>query len=273
MLPANEGICFNLNITGIRDIDRDTRLHRNANDRVWRLHMKAKDIMVRNVVSVKPDDSIYTAIRLMLAKGISGLPVVDAEGKPIGVVTEGDFLRRIESETCLRRPRWLEFLTSPGVLASEYVKSASRRVDEVMTPNVEAVTEDTPVADIVDLMEKRRIKRVPVVRDGRIVGIVSRNNLLRALVHGAAETRNEGGDDETIRQSVLQRLKGQPWTPASSIEVEVKNGIARISGVITDERERDAMRVCVRNTPGVIAVEDAITFIEPLSGVVFPPPG
>jgi CBS domain-containing protein len=235
--------------------------------------MKAKDIMVRNVVSVKPDDSIYTAIRLMLSKGISGLPVVDAQGTPIGVVTEGDFLRRIESETCLRRPRWLEFLTSPGLLASEYVKSAGRRVDEVMTPDVEAVEEETPLGDIVDIMERRRIKRVPVVRGDRLVGIVSRHNLLRALVHGAAQARSEAGDDETIRQTILKRLKEQPWTPASSIDVEVKNGVARISGVITDERERDAMRVAVKNTPGVVSVEDAITFIEPISGVVFPPPG
>lgn len=235
--------------------------------------MKARDIMVRNVVSVKPDDSIYTAIRLMLAKGISGLPVVDANGKPVGVVTEGDFLRRIESNTLLRRPRWLEFLTSPGLLASEYVKSASKRVDEVMTAEVEAVSEDAPLADIVETMERRRIKRVPVVENGRLVGMVTRTNLLRALVRGAAETRAAPGDDAAIREAILAQLKGKAWVPVSSIEIEVKNGVARVSGVITDERERDAIRVAVKNTPGVVAVEDAITFIEPMSGVVIAPSG
>ena len=235
--------------------------------------MKAKDIMVWNVVAVKPDDSIYTAIRMMLAKGISGLPVVDGEGRPVGVVTEGDFLRRIESETTLRRPRWLEFLTSPGILASEYVKGASKSVGEVMTAGVESVGEDAPLSDIVDIMERRGIKRVPVVRDGRLVGIVTRMDLLRALVRRAAETRTKPGSDETIRAAILGRLEKEPWVPASSIEVAVKNGIARISGVITDERERDALRVAVKNTAGVVSVEDAITFIDPISGVVFPPAG
>ena len=125
--------------------------------------MKAKDVMTSPVVSVEADSTVLQAVRIMLQRRVSGLPVVDKEGKLIGMVTEGDFLRRAETDTQRRRPRWLEFLVGPGRLAAEYARSHGRKVSEVMTPDPITVSEETPLEDIVALMEKRQIKRVPVV--------------------------------------------------------------------------------------------------------------
>src|SRR5215468_4495533 len=142
----------------------------HALDDAGRLAMKTTDIMTRNVVSVQPATTILQAAQLMLQHRISGLPVVDRDGQVIGIVTEGDFLRRAETGTQRQRPRWLEFLIGPGRLAEEYVRSSSRRVEDVMTRSVHAIDEDMPLSDIVDLMERHRIKRLPVLRDRRLVG-------------------------------------------------------------------------------------------------------
>src|SRR5215475_4213427 len=139
--------------------------------------MKAKDVMTRNVISIASDASVLEALRLMLQHQISGLPVVDRAGRVAGMVTEGDFLRRAETGTQRRRPRWLEFLVGPGRLASEYVHTSGRRVDDVMTSEVHSVAEDAALDDIVRLMERYQIKRVPVLRGDKLVGMVTRQNL------------------------------------------------------------------------------------------------
>src|SRR5215475_1877029 len=143
--------------------------------------MKAADFMSARVISVTPDASILECVRLMLQHRISGLPVIDAAGSLVGVVTEGDFLRRVEAGTERKRPRWLEFFAGPSRLADEYVQSHGRKVSDVMTPEPITVHEDTPVEEVVRLMESRRIKRLPVMRQDKVVGIVSRANLLHAL--------------------------------------------------------------------------------------------
>jgi CBS domain-containing protein len=135
--------------------------------------MKASEIMTMGVHTVKPDVSVADAARLMIEQGISGLPVVDATGQVVGIVTEGDFLRRAETGTERRRPRWLEILVGPGRLASEYVRTHGRKVADIMTSEVVTASADTPVQEIVGVMEKHRIKRVPVVKEGAVVGIVS----------------------------------------------------------------------------------------------------
>jgi len=137
--------------------------------------------MTRHVVTIAPNASILEALRLMLEHKISGLPVVNGEGNLAGIVTEGDFLRRAETGTERKRSRWFEFLVGPGALAADYVRSHARRVDEVMTTDIHTITEDAPLDDVVALMEKHRIKRLPVMRGGELVGILSRANLLHAL--------------------------------------------------------------------------------------------
>jgi CBS domain-containing protein len=143
--------------------------------------MKASDIMTVGAATICSDASVPEAARLMLQYAISGLPVVDAAGHLVGIITEGDFLRRTETGTeRWHRPRWLEFLLGPGRLADEYVHSHSRKVEEVMTRRVVTVAEETPVGEIARLMDRHRIKRVPVIRDNRVVGSVPHTNALVA---------------------------------------------------------------------------------------------
>jgi CBS domain-containing protein len=234
--------------------------------------MKAKDVMTRNVISIAPDASVFEALRLMLHHQISGLPVIDRAGSVVGIVTEGDFLRRAEIGTERKRPRWLEFLVGPGRLARDYVRSHARRVDEVMTYDVETATEDAQLGDIVALMERHRIKRVPVVRDGRVVGIVSRANLLRALAGVAAEIRPGPQSDEAIRDGVLAELNRQSWGPRNSIDVIVRNGVVELWGTVIEASGRDAARVAAETVPGVKAVRSHIVWIEPMSAMAFDDP-
>jgi CBS domain-containing protein len=230
--------------------------------------MKAADVMTSHVISVAPDDSILKCVRLMLEYRISGLPVVDAKGNLLGMVTEGDFLRRVEAGTERKRPRWLEFFAGPGRLADEYVHSHGRKVSEVMTPDPITVREDTPVDAVVRLMEGRRIKRVPVTRGDKVVGILSRANLLHALASVGREAAPVAKDDQTIRARVLAELAKQPWAPRDLIDVTVRNGVVELWGVVTADHQREAAGVVAENTPGAKKVVNHIAWIEPTSGTV-----
>ena len=234
--------------------------------------MKARDVMTRHVITIAPDASVLEALRLMLQYNISGLPVVDCSGSVLGIVTEGDFLRRAEIGTERKRPRWLEFLFGSGPLARDYVRSHARRVHEVMTHDVETVTEEAQLGDIVTLMEKYRIKRVPVVRDGRVVGIVSRANLLRALAGVAAEIPPSPQSDEAIREGVLAELERQSWAPRNLIDVIVRNRVVELWGTVVEPDQRNAARVAAETVPGVKAVKSHIVWIEPMSGMAFSDP-
>jgi len=230
--------------------------------------MKTVDVMTTHVISVTPDDSILKCVRLMLEYRISGLPVIDARGNLVGVVTEGDFLRRTEAGTERKRPRWLEFITGPGRLAGEYVHSHGRKVLDVMTPNPITVAEDTPVEEVVRLMEHCRIKRLPVLRAGKVVGIVSRANLLHALAMAGREAAPALKDDQAIRARILADLAKQPWAPRDLIDVTVRNGGVELWGVVTADHQREGARVVAENVPGVKSVKSHIAWIEPTSGMV-----
>lgn len=241
--------------------------------------MRAKDIMVEgaNVVVVHPDDSVYTAIRLMLTKGISGLPVVERgpldTRKLVGIVTEGDFLRRDETKTLRRRPRWLEFLVGPGKLAEEYAHGNGRKVEEVMTIAPVTVAESTPLEEIVELMERHNVKRLPVVRGDALVGVVTRSNLLHAFIRAShREPSNNPTGDFRLRRLILEAIESKPWSTGGAVDVHVRNGVAKLTGMILDDRERKAIVVAAENVPGVRSVEDHIAFIEPVSGMVFGSP-
>jgi CBS domain-containing protein len=162
--------------------------------------MKARDVMTRHVITIAPDASILEALRLMLQHRISGLPVVDKNGTVAGIVTEGDFLRRAETGTQRKRPRWVEFLLGPGMLAKDYVQAHARRIDEVMTTDVRTVPEDAELAEVVAVMEKHRVKRVPVMRGTALVGIVSRANLLHALANLSREVAPSPKTDDDPRR-------------------------------------------------------------------------
>ena len=242
--------------------------------------MLARDVMTREVISIGPEASVMQAITLMLKHEISGLPVVDPSGMVVGIVSEGDFLRRTELGTQRHRPRWLEFLVGPGRLASEYVHACGRKIEEIMTPDPYTVTEETPLADIVQLMERRRIKRVPVVCGRQLVGIVSRANLVRALASLARESDTVATNDAEIRQRVITELRKQAWAPLDLINVVVRDRTVELRGTITEDRARQALIVAAENVAGVKAVRDRLVWVEPVSGTVVlpedvaaPPPG
>jgi CBS domain-containing protein len=234
--------------------------------------MKASDVMSRNIVSIGRDAVIAEAIRLMLDNRISGLPVIDTAGRLVGILTEGDLLRRSETGTEWHRPRWLEILMGPGRLAGEYVRTHGRKVDEIMTRDLVSVTPDTPLDEIVALMERRRIKRVPVLDGDTPVGIVSRADLLRALARSLeVQPAAVAGDDE-IRERILADLTKVSWVPRDGLMITVTNGVVGLDGVILDEKEREALRVAAENVPGVRAVEDRLVWVEPVSGTIIDAP-
>jgi CBS domain-containing protein len=235
--------------------------------------MRAVDVMTVDPVSISPDESIVEAIRLMLQRKFSGLPVVDSAGALVGIVTEGDLLRRAETGTQRKRPRWIEFLIGSGRLANEYVHASGRKVHDVMTYDVQTVTEDTPLDEIVQQMERHQIKRLPVVRDGKLVGIVTRANLLRALASVVGETKPvAAGDDASIRARIYAELQKQPWAPVNMLDIVVHDGVAHFWGVLLDERQREAIHVVAENTAGVKGIEDHLVWVEPMSGMAISAP-
>jgi CBS domain-containing protein len=234
--------------------------------------MKVHDIMSPRVISVAPDASILEAIRLMLANHISGLPVIEASGALAGVVTEGDFLRRSETGTERKRPRWLEFLLGPSRLATEYVHTHGRTVRDVMTPTPITINENAGVEEAVEIMERRRIKRLPVVRGTQVVGIVSRANLLHALARVATAAPPPAMSDVAIRDALLAQFEKLTWTPAALVDPVVKDGVVELWGTITEEAQREALNVCARNIPGVKSVVSHLTWIEPMSGMAIGEP-
>jgi CBS domain-containing protein len=228
--------------------------------------MKARDVMTWGAIAVKPEDSVTRAVQLMLQNKVSGLPVVDDKGEFVGIVTEGDFLRRGELGTQRKRPRWLEFLLGPGRLAAEYVQASGQKVAQVMTPEAKTITPETPLEEVVRLMERHRVKRLPVVQDGKLVGIVSRADLLHALASAARDLKPAAADDATIREQIIAECAEQRWAP--HINVVVRDGVVSLWGVITDDRARDAFIVAAENVPGVKDVQDHLAWIEPMSGMV-----
>jgi CBS domain-containing protein len=229
--------------------------------------MQVKDIMTINVISIGADETIAKAASLMLQNRISGLPVVDKEGELVGMVTEGDFLRRGELGTQRRRPKWLEFILGPGKLAEEYVRASGRKVEDVMTPDPWTISEDESLESVVRMMERHHIKRLPVTRGHRMVGIVSRANLMHTLVTFARDLPPPTGGDSAIRANILAAIAKQDWAP--HINVIVKDGVAELHGVVTDDRERQGLVVAAENVAGVKKVHDHLVWVEPISGMAF----
>ncbi len=207
----------------------------------------------------------------MLAKQISGLPVVNQDGVLVGMITEGDFLRRHELDTVRKRSWLASWLASPGQIAAEYVRSHGSRVDEIMISEVVVVPAKASLAEAVRLMEKNDVKRLPVVSEGRLVGILSRSDLLRALA-GIAKPSVPTPEDDQIQRAVEAELAKQSWSGNGLIRCQVAHGVAELVGTIFDERERLAAIVIAENVPGVKAIADHLTWIDPYFGVALPPP-
>jgi CBS domain-containing protein len=231
--------------------------------------MIASDIMTSPVKTIGPDATIGEAIALLLEAHISGLPVANADGKLVGLVSEGDFLHRAELGTAKRKPRWIEFLLGPGEIAESYVMSHGCKVHDVMTRDVATVGESASINEVVEVMERRRVKRLPVVTGDRIVGIITRNDLLRALSKAVRTKATGPGEmtDQAILDSLLAEMKDQGFASPKTLDVTVDQGVVTLTGEIFDERQRPALIVAAENIPGVVRVVDKLVWIEPFSGM------
>jgi predicted transcriptional regulator len=209
----------------------------------------------------------------MLDHRISGLPVVDAAGKIEGILTEGDLLRRSEIATERRRWPWLELLLGPGRTASEYVRTHGRVCGELMSREVVSVGPEAKLVEIVEIMERRRIKRVPVIDNETLVGLISRADLIAALAQVLDTPQSIPVGDDAIRQAVMAVFDKLDWAPRSGITVTVKDGVVELDGVILDEHERAGLRVAAENVPGVKGIVDRLVWVEPVSGTVIEPEG
>jgi CBS domain-containing protein len=231
--------------------------------------MRVREVMTYGVIGVPETASLAEAVETMLRSRVSALFVFDAHKAVVGVLSEGDLLRRGELGAERKRPHWLELLLGSGRLAEAYAHEHGRKAGEVMTSNVETIAEDAELSEAVDRMIRHHIKRLPVLRGEAVVGVISRSDLLKGLL--AAQPRAGGAHpDAEIKAGILAELDKLEWAPRASVRVEVANGVVTFGGSITDERLRDGLKVIAENTPGVTAVHDHIAWIEPNSGVVIP---
>jgi CBS domain-containing protein len=219
--------------------------------------MKAADIMVTDVITLHVDDTVQTAARVLLDHRISGAPVLDAQGRLVGMVSEGDLIRRAEIGTEKRRSWWLELLTGAEEKARDFVRAHAVKVADVMSKDVIAAGEDASLNEIATLLERHGIKRLPIVRDGRPVGIVSRANLLQAFASMTAyEPTGVTTDDQTVRERIIEQIRSLPWGMPWLVTVTVQRGVVELWGPVGSEEQRQALRVAAESTPGVKAVKE-----------------
>jgi CBS domain-containing protein len=230
--------------------------------------MNAADVMVRRVITVSAGVAVQDVARLLLKNRISAVPVVDEDGKLLGIVSEGDLMRRPEAGTERRRSWWLDFFTSNETLAAEFAKSHARRASDVMTRSVVTAKPDTSLSEIADLLEKNGIKRVPIVKRGKLVGIVSRANLLQALASARKTPAKKAvTDDAAIREKVMGELDAQPWARSSLINVIVHQGTVELWGMVDSQTTKNAVRVAAEATPGVRAVNNNLMIRTIVAGI------
>jgi CBS-domain-containing membrane protein len=223
--------------------------------------MLAKDVMTTPALAVTPDTDVQAVAELLLECRISAVPVVDEDGRVCGIVSEGDLINRADAGTRHRRSWWLEMLRGSEEQARDFLRSRGRRVKDVMTSDVVAAAEDTPLADIAALLEKHRIKRVPVLRDGKIVGIVSRADLLQGFARSESAWPTLH-DDRRVRDELDAALR-EAGLPMHQVTITVSRGAVRLRGWIDAEVQRQAARAAVEATPGVVSVEDDLVVTTP----------
>lgn len=217
--------------------------------------MKARDVMTTPVITAAPDTPIRDIATLLLEKRISGLPIVSGD-RVVGILSEGDLLRRVEAGTEPRRSRWLEALLDPAVQAADFVRSRGLCAKDVMTRDIVSVDSEANLRDIADVFEQRRIKRVPVLENDRLVGIISRANLLRALMVYTPPGTTDDGSDQTILSRIRARLQGERWLDLSRLNIVVSDGIVHLWGTVNSDEQRRALEVAAGEIPGVREVQN-----------------
>jgi CBS domain-containing protein len=217
--------------------------------------MNARDVMVSPVVTAKPSASVKEVAKLLLERRISAVPVVDDQGGVVGIVSEGDLLHRAEAGTERRRSWWLLGMTGEVTIPEEYVKAHARKVADVMTTKVISATPETPLHELAELLEANSIKRVPIAKDGQLVGIVSRANIVQ-VVAADRVSLDIPLPDANIREGLLAHLRQQSWAHPWLLNVLVKDGVIDLWGVVMSDAEKTAVRIAAETTPGVHAVNN-----------------
>ena len=220
--------------------------------------MKAADVMVSNVITVGVNASIGEVAAILLNNHVSAAPVVDEKGELVGIVSEGDLIRRPEIGTAKRHSWWLELISNKWASATEYIKSHSRKVADVMTRDVITAKPDTPLGEIAAMLERNRIKRVPIVEGGMLVGLVSRGNILQALASATKKLSSlTTASDSELRKKVQSRVAAEPWRP-TMLTVTVQDGTVDLWGLVHSVEEKKAAQLAAESTPGVRAVVNNI---------------
>lgn len=217
--------------------------------------MKARDLMSTDPVVVPPETPVAALAELLAMRGISAVPVVDAAGAPVGVVTEGDLIRRLADEAAGPLGWFFGQFRDPSGLADRFAKAHGATARDVMTSPPITVGEDAGADEIAHLMEQRRIRRVLVVRDGRLQGVVSRADLLRAAVR-PRESGSGAADDAAILRAVAARMREQPWADTFWSFAAVQDGVVSLHGYARTDAVRRGLRVLAEAVPGVVRVED-----------------
>jgi CBS domain-containing protein len=228
--------------------------------------MNASDVMTVRAITIAPDATVQAAAKLMLERGVSALPVLDKGGKLVGIISEGDLIRRTETGTERKPSWWLTFISGPDQLAYDFVKAHGTKVSDVMTKDVVTAKPDTPLNEVARLLEDNRIKRVPVVEGGMVIGIVSRANLLQALASAKPRPAAQPSDSE-LRDTIIDKLSAQPWSHPSLLNPIVADGVVELWGMVLSPTERNAVRVLVEETPGVRGINDHLAVRKIASGV------
>jgi CBS domain-containing protein len=217
--------------------------------------MKARDVMTTPVIAATPDTPVRDIAQLLLDKRISGLPIVQ-DDRVVGILSESDLLRRVEAGTEPRRPKWLEALVDPNIQAADFAQSRGVLARDVMTRDIVSVDSDADLRDIARVFEQRRIKRVPVLENGRLVGIISRANLLRALMLYSPPAPVDTQSDQATHEQIRERLEDEAWLDLSRLNIVVTDGVVHLWGTLKSDEQRRALDVAVRGIPGVTDVQD-----------------
>ena len=230
--------------------------------------MEAKDIMTREVATVSPETSVHEIAALMMAKNISGVPVVNTEGAIVGIVSEGDLLHRAEVGTERKHKWWFQIFADFDAAAREYAKAHGLSARDIMSRYVISVRDDADLRDVADILDSHRIKRVPVLHDGRLIGIISRRDLVRALVQVQPSSTPVKLENAALHMTLRDRFKSQSWLNDAYINVAVNDGAVELWGFVVSTDQHRALRALVEETPGVRRVEDRLTVAGPLRGGV-----
>jgi CBS domain-containing protein len=228
--------------------------------------MKAQDIMTRDVTTVSPDTSVRDIAALMMEKRISGVPVLTNNGKIIGMVSQSDLLHRAELGTERKHKWWFRTFADSNALAREYAKAHGLKAHDIMSRYVVSVRDDAELRDVADILDSHRIKRVPVVQEGRLVGIITRGDLVRALSQVQISKAAKKIDNAALHKTLHDRIRTQPWINDSYINLTVNDGVVELWGFVVSIDQHNALRALVEETDGVRRVEDKLSVAGPLRG-------